>query len=87
MIESIFILCVVCKTTVIMFDDSSSFNYWCHGYRACVVDLGNGKNIIFVAKKDLNKYVVNDLCNRTVWEHEVYRAIHHDYSPILDGCH
>lgn len=87
MIESIFMLCVVCKITVIMYDDSSSFAYWCKGFRACNLDLGNGKSIIFIAKKDIDMPVLNDLCNRNLWEHEVYRARHHDYSFILDGCH
>jgi len=85
-------LCVVCKITVIMYDDSSSFGYWCDSYGklkvlGCTLDLGNGKTIIFISKKDLNVYVSNDLCNRTLWEHEVYRARQHDFSPILDGCH
>ena len=88
MLESMIMLCLICKIPIIMmvYSDNSDFHHWCGIYPACTTNFGT-HNIIFIANKDMEKYSSNDLCGRTVLEHEVYRALNNDFTYMLDGCH
>ncbi len=41
---------------------------------------------IFIWKEAMNIKAVNDLCNRSIYSHELYRAKYQDTSIILGGC-